>query len=92
MMTLQRTREKLPDPLRRPSLSKLSQKEINDCLQRAFDSLPEEDQANVKAALGPLLEIPNMGLKSALRVAFVIMQAPNLDRLDATLKGGQRKN
>lgn len=84
-MTLQRTREKLPDPLRRPSLSKLTDREISECLQRAFDSLEPEDQANVKAALEPLLEIPNMGMRSALRVAFVATQTADLDRLDAAL-------
>ncbi len=80
-----RTREKLPAPLRRPSLSKLSDKEIADCLQKAFDSLSTEDQANVKQALKPLTDIRLMGLSSALRVAFVVTRAADLDRLDATL-------
>jgi hypothetical protein len=78
--------------LKRPSLSKLSEKEISACLQRAFDSLSEEDQENVKAALEPLTGLRNIGLKSALRLAFVVTQADDLDRLDAAVKGGTRKS
>jgi hypothetical protein len=71
----------------------LTEKEINGCLQRAFDSLPEQDQENVKAALGPLMAVPGIGLLGAMRTLLVTDQAAALTYLDATLtKGGARKS
>ena len=80
-----RKRIELPTPKQRPSLSRLSEREIGDCLKRAFDSLSDEDQANIKRAIAPLLDIRNMGLTSALRVLFVTSQGAALDRLDAAV-------
>jgi hypothetical protein len=87
-----RTRAPLHTPLKRPSLALLSDKEISGCLKRAFDSLSKQDQTNVEVVLEGLMSIPNMGLRSALRVLFVIHQGDELDRLDAVLKGGARKS
>jgi len=69
----------------RPSFAKLTEGELSRCLQKAFNDLPEEDQANIKRALEPLMAIRNIGLASALRVLFVLEEAEALDRLDAAV-------
>jgi len=80
----------IPHPRERPCLSQaLTDSEITDCLKNAFDSLSPEDQANVERALVDILAIPRMGMKSALRLLFVVMFGEELDQLDAAIKEGQ---
>ena len=85
--TRERTREPLPSPRQRACLSaNLTDGEISGCLQRAYKSLSKEDQGNVMTALSDILEIRNMGPKAALRLLFVTMFGPQLDRLDTAVK------
>ena len=67
----------------------LSHKEVNDCLKRAFDSLSPKDQASIERAIAPLLEIPKMGMASALRLLFAVDRADDLTRLNQTLVKGE---
>ena len=81
-----RTREPLPFPKQRACLSAhLTDGEISGCLQRAYRGLSKEDQGNVMAALAGILDIRNMGPSSALRLLFVVMFGPELDRLDSAI-------
>lgn len=66
----------------------LTQKEINDCLKRAFLTLPAEDQEEIKQAQEKLGEIRGMGPISALQLLLAVGQAPALARLNEVLKGG----
>jgi len=84
-MAPQRTRPLAAEPKQRPSLSKLTEAEINECLMNAFASLSEEDQGHIKVAIRQLLEIRNVGLISALRVLLVTTFGKQLDQLDAAL-------
>ena len=69
--------------------SRLSMGELTQCLQQAFDTLSEEDQENIMRVISPILEIPRMGLVSALQLLFAIYRAGDLARLNETLvKGG----
>jgi len=73
----------------------LTDKEINDCLNRAFLSLSPREQENLQPVIDELIEIPRMGPASALRLIFAVDQVlvageekKNLPRLNEILKGG----
>lgn len=63
----------------------LTQKEINDCLERAFEALPEEDQKNIKQVQKRLGQIRGMGDLSVLQLLFAVDQARALARLNEIL-------
>jgi len=66
----------------------LTDKEINDCLARAFEALPEEEQEKIQRVMGRLTQLPLMGSKGALGLIFAVDQAPQLEKLNQALKGG----
>jgi len=66
----------------------LTDKEINECLARAFEALPEEEQEKIQRVMGRLTQLPLMGSKGALGLIFATERAPELARLNETLKRG----
>ena len=69
--------------------SLLTQGELTQCLRAAFDSLPQEEQEQIKRIIAPLMEIPRMGFLSALEVLFKLCRADDLARLNQVItKGG----
>ena len=69
--------------------SRLSTGEITECLQRAFNSLPQEQQDKINFKIAPLLEIPRMGPTSALHLFFAVYRADDLARLNQALREGE---
>ena len=69
--------------------TRITQGELTECLRAAFDALSPEDQESLNRAMKPLLDIPKMGLISALELLFKLYRAGDLARLNETLvKGG----